>query len=124
MTISQLLPIARTLTWISYIGLLATLLANGLYKQVPVIIHLFTLAPLLIFAPGMLKQNHKTLSMLCFVCLMYFTLITVNLFEDNRNGFDIAEMVWVTLLFISAMLFSRWRQRILYQQHMESLKKQ
>lgn len=120
MTINQLLPIARTVTWISYIGLWVTLLANGLYKSAPVLVHLITLAPLLIFVPGMLKQSHKTLSMLCFVCLMYFTVITVNLFEPNRNGFDIAEMVWVVILFTSAMMFSRWKQRILYQHHVDS----
>ncbi|UTW45366.1 DUF2069 domain-containing protein [bacterium SCSIO 12696] len=106
----------KNLCWLSYVGLWVTLAINGWQSPWPV--QLFTLAPLLIFLPGMIKQRHKTLSMLCFVCLIYFTGITLNLFKPEPSTLDILEMVWVVTLFISAMLYSRSIQRHRYQQAM------
>ncbi|MCV6605960.1 MAG: DUF2069 domain-containing protein, partial [Porticoccaceae bacterium] len=68
----------------------------------------------------MLKQRHKTLSMLCFVCLIYFTAITVNLFEPNAGILDILEMAWVAILFIATMLYSRSIQKHRYQLAMQA----
>lgn len=111
------LAIARICTWVSYTGLLITLLINGILRAMPVPILAFTLVPLLIFLPGIIKQRYRSLSMLCFVCLMYFTLITVNLFKPERTVLDVLAMTWVTTLFVAAMLFSRWKQRSLRIEH-------
>lgn len=111
------LKVVRTATWVSYCGLLVTLFLNGLQQSAPLSIHLFTLVPLLIFLPGLIKENYRSLSLLCFACLMYFTLITVNLFEPNRTVLDIIEMVFVSVLFVMGMFYSRWqREKLVSQQ--------
>ena len=108
------LAIARYTCWVSYIGLFVTLAINGL--ESPWQVQLITLLPLLLFLPGLCKERHKALSMLCFACLVYFTRITLNLFKPEPGILDIMEMVWVSTLFISAMIFSRWIQRAIYDQ--------
>ncbi|MGS2724614.1 DUF2069 domain-containing protein [Porticoccus sp. GXU_MW_L64] len=110
--------VLKNLTWLSFFGLWITLAFNGMRS--PLVVQLVTLLPLLIFLPGMIKQKHKTLSMLCFVCLIYFTAITLNLFKADRSLLDILEMVWVVTLFISAMLYSRSIQKHRYQVAMQS----
>ena len=120
-TVTRHLAIARYSCWISYIGLFITLACNGIYSHTHWFILLITLLPLLIFVPGMRKENHKTLAMLCFVCLIYFTAITLNLFKPEPGLLDILEMVWVSLLFISAMVFSRWIQRDRYERYEQAL---
>ncbi|WIO73401.1 DUF2069 domain-containing protein [Porticoccaceae bacterium LTM1] len=107
------LSLARWLTWLSYGAFIITLFFNALLRDAPLMIYAITLLPLLIFIPGMLKEHYKSYSMLCFVCLMYFTVITVNLFKPEPSVWDVMEMVWVCILFISAMMFSRWKQRSL-----------
>jgi uncharacterized membrane protein len=113
------LPGARKAVWLCFIFFLLTLVIHGLNDNVSVTGHLLTfllkLLPLLIFIPGMLKEHYKTYSMLGFVCLMYFTVITVNLFEPGRSIFDIFEMIGVSALFITTILFSRWKQYSIYQ---------
>ena len=106
---------ARKLTWTSFCLLLLTLSANSLVKMQPVVIMALTLLPLIIFVPGMLKEHYKSLSMLCFVTLLYFIVSVTNLFAPTRNGFDIVETILIIILFNAAMLFSRWKQYSLYQ---------
>ncbi|MDM3870103.1 DUF2069 domain-containing protein [Porticoccus sp. W117] len=108
--------VLKILSWLSFFGLWITLALNGLKS--PLVVQVITLAPLLIFLPGMIKQRHKTLSMLCFVCLIYFTAVTVNLFEPDAGILDALEMVWVVILFIATMLFSRSIQKHRYQMAM------
>ncbi len=108
------LAIARIFTWLSYIALISTLTINGVQRAMPWPVLAFTLVPLLIFLPGIIRQRYRSLSMLCFVCLMYFTLITVNLFNPEHTVLDVLEMIEVTILFVSAMFFSRWQQHKLH----------
>jgi len=120
MNITRRLSLARISTRLSYCAFVVILLINGIAQDAPASIHIFTLLPILIFLPGIIKEHYKSLSMLCFVCLMYFTLITVNIFDPNHNLWDILEMILVSILFTSAMFFSRWKQRSLYEQMNQS----
>ncbi len=109
------LALARTVTRYSYGTLLAVLALGSLVGKQPLSLLLFTLAPLLIFVPVLLKESYKGLSMLCFVTLMYFMVTVTNLFGPDKTPLDMIELLSEIVLFNSAMLFSRWKQYSLYQ---------
>lgn len=109
------LRIARRLTWGSFVLLLLVLLFNGLLSSTPVSLMVFTFVPLLILVPGLYSERYKTISMLCFVTLLYFIVTVTNLFAPTANIFDVAELVLLVILFSAAMMFSRWKQYSLYQ---------
>lgn len=112
------LRIGRQLTWGSFILLLIVLLLNGLTTQMPLSLMIFTFLPLLILVPGLYAERYKTISMLCFVTLLYFVVTVSNLFKADSNIFDVAEVVLLVVLFNAAMMFSRWKQYSLYQDDM------
>lgn len=114
--LTQKLHVARRLTWGCYLLLMVVLLLNGLLSSTPISLLVFTLVPLLIFLPGLRKERYKTISMLCFVTLMYFMVTVTNLFAPNANPLDAAELVLLVVLFGAAMMFSRWKQYSLYQE--------
>ena len=112
------LRIGRQLTWCSFLLFLVVLLLNGLATQMPLSLMIFTFLPLLILVPGLYAERYKTISMLCFVTLLYFVVTVSNLFKADSNIFDVAEVVLLVVLFNAAMMFSRWKQYSLYQDDM------
>lgn len=71
--------------------------------------------PLLILIPGLVKQHHRAYSWLCFVILPYFIFITPALFE----AFALKNWIYLALtviIFIAAMMTSRWLQQKSYLQ--------
>ncbi|MBQ0721076.1 MAG: DUF2069 domain-containing protein [Gammaproteobacteria bacterium] len=109
--LSQLITKARVITRLSYCLLIVSLIGGGLVSGTPAILLLFAVAPLLIFIPGLRKENYRSISMLCFVTLLYFTVIVANLFEPDRSAFDVSAVIAVVTLFIVSMMYSRWLQR-------------
>ena len=109
------LRIGRQLTWGSLILFLLILLLNGLLSSTPLSLMIFTFLPLLILLPGLYIERYKTISMLCFVTLLYFVVTVTNLFAPTANLLDVAELVLLVILFSAAMMFSRWKQYSLYQ---------
>ena len=105
----------RVICWLSYIVLLVQQVAEVWLGQAPWIIWLAVVMPLLIFLPGMLQDNLRSFIWLCFVCLLYFMRLVVDLFENPHNFFAIVGMVAVVLLFCSGMMYVRWRARELRQ---------
>ncbi|PLW70067.1 DUF2069 domain-containing protein [Pseudohalioglobus lutimaris] len=79
--------------------------------RAPWIIWFAVLLPLVIFVPGMLRDNLRSFIWLCFVSLLYFMRLVVSLFADPDNPVSIIGMVAVVLLFCSAMMYVRWRAR-------------
>lgn len=110
-TPDQPLWAAALATWLSYGLLLIALLASGLTAGTPVVLLVLALAPLLLFVPGMYRRDHRSFSYLCFVALLYFVVIVTNLFEPDRSWLDAIALVAVVMLFVAAMLCSRWLQR-------------
>lgn len=106
---------ARWTTLISYALLITTLTTNSVIRSQPLVILLATVIPLLIFVPGLFKEHYKSLSLLCFVTLLYFIVAISNVFANNRTWMDIVEVVLIVILFNACMLFSRWKQYSLYQ---------
>lgn len=108
---SSLADRARQFTWVSYGVLLVQQIAEVWSGGAPWIIWLFHLLPLLMFLPGMLKDNLRSFIWLCFVCLGYFMHLVVAVFAQPDNWLVITGLVAVVVLFNAAMLYVRWRAR-------------
>jgi len=102
---------AHLLTWSSWLLLLAVQVADAWQSQVPWIIWLGKVVPLVLFLPGMLKNKLRSYIWLCFVSLIYFLVAVERLFATPNNPLAITGMIAVVVLFIAAMLFVRWRAR-------------
>jgi len=101
--------ISRALTWFSW-GLLFTQQAlDAFLLQLPWIIWLGKLLPLMLFVPGMLRDKPRSFIWLCFVSLLYFIAMVERIFAQPDSALAATGLVAVILLFISAMLYARWR---------------
>lgn len=109
------LSFSRRLTWGSLIVFMLILLINGLVSSQPFSLIIITFIPIALILPGLYKERYKTISLLCFVTLLYFMIAVTNVFSRSANQLDIAELVLLVVLFNAAMMFSRWKQYSLYQ---------
>lgn len=101
---------ARRLTWASYALFLASLVIGGYLAGTPGSLIIIGTLPLILFLPGMARENYRSLSMLCFVTLFYFTVIVVRLGAPGHSPMDWISVVLISVLFCAAMMFSRWKQ--------------
>jgi uncharacterized membrane protein len=74
---------------------------------------LIKLFPLLIFIPGFVTKKYRTYSWLCFAILPYFIWITP-LVMGRGNWSDWAMVSLTVIMFIAAMMTSRWMQQQSY----------
>ena len=112
------LRIGRQLTWGSLLLFMLVLLVNVVVSPLGLSLKVFTFIPLAILLPGLYAERYKTISMLCFVTLLYFIVAVTNLFAPSASLLDAAELVLLVVLFPAAMMFSRWKQYSLYQEDM------
>ncbi|CAA0123987.1 Uncharacterised protein [Halioglobus japonicus] len=103
--------VAARLTWLSWSALLLQQAADAWLHQAPWFIWVMKLLPLLLFLPGMLKDNLRSFIWLCFVCLGYFLILVQRIFAQPDNLLVIGGLLAVVVLFIAAMLYVRWRAR-------------
>lgn len=101
----------RIVCWLSLGVLLAQQAGEMWLAQAPWIIWLAILLPLVMFMPGMLRDNLRSFIWLCFVSLLYFMRLVEDLFQEPQNPAAIVGMAAVVLLFCSAMMYVRWRAR-------------
>ncbi|WP_235964937.1 DUF2069 domain-containing protein [Sediminihaliea albiluteola] len=99
------------LCWLSWLLLLAQQSADAYLQGLPWVFWLAKLLPLLIFLPGMLRDNLRSYIWLCFVTLLYFIALVERLFALPGNGLAIVGMVAVVTLFCAAMIYVRSRAR-------------
>ncbi len=71
---------------------------------------------LLMFLPGMLKNHARSYDWLCFVLLIHFTVGVTNAMSEHASWNDYVQTLFTTVLFISAMMTSRW-QKAVQQEH-------
>ena len=76
--------------------------------------------PLLIFIPGLMQQRFRTYSWICFVILVYFTWSVVNTMSPLVRWQDVVVVVLTVVIFISAMMISRWMQYWQYYQRQQN----
>ena len=99
---------AKTVTWISYLALIVSLLLDGILAGTSLILLILAIIPLLIFLPGLIREDHRSLVLLCFVSLLYFVVVVTNLYEPDKTVFGYFALISVVTLFITAMMYSRW----------------
>jgi len=100
---------ARILTWLAWVVLLSQQVIDAWSLQLPWVIWLFKVLPLLLFLPGMLRDNLRSYIWLCFICLGYFMALVERLFAQPGSVLAMVGMVAVVVLFTAAMLYVRWR---------------
>ncbi len=108
---ASLVSLALRLTWMSWFTLLLQQAADAWAHQAPWFIWLLKLLPLLIFLPGMRKDNLRSYIWLCFVCLGYFMILVQRMFAQPDSLLVAVGLLAVVILFTSAMLYVRWRAR-------------
>jgi len=96
---------------LSWALLLAVQVVDAWLHHMPWIFWLARLLPLLIFLPGMLRDNLRSYIWLCFVSLLYFIALVERLVAQPDNILSIVGMCAVVTLFTAAMMFVRWRAR-------------
>lgn len=105
--------------WVSYVLYLA-LIAGWVFLfresfDNPLVVLILQWIPLLIFLPGMLKGNPRNLAVLCFVALIYFCGSVMNSVLSGPKGlYALVETIVVSVLFISAMMYARYKGRRVY----------
>lgn len=97
--------------WVGWTVLLAQQVAHAWQQQLPWIVWLIYLLPLLIFLPGMLRDRLRSYIWLCFVSLGYFIALVERLFALPGSPLATVGMVAVVTVFIAAMMYVRWRAR-------------
>ena len=102
---------ASRATWLGYGALLAQQALDAWLSGAPWFIWLLKLLPLLLFLPGMRKDNLRSFIWLCFVCLGYFLILVQRIFAQPGSLLVIGGLVAVVVLFVAAMLYVRWRAR-------------
>ncbi len=101
---------ARTLTHL----LLAFLIASFCVWQVSrptgpsVFFWVVQLLPLVILIPGLRRGNPRTYIWLCFVLLAYFIKGVDGIVSPSRAWIDYVTLAVSVVLFITAMITSRW----------------
>jgi uncharacterized membrane protein len=104
---------ARVVCWTSFVVLFLQQVVEMGTVRAPWIIWVAVLLPLVIFVPGMLRDNLRSFIWVCFVSLLYFMRLVVSLFANPGNPVAIIGMVAVVMLFCSAMMYVRWRAQAL-----------
>lgn len=107
---------AHRVAWLGWAALLVQQAVDALLQQPPWIVWLFKLLPLLMFLPGMLRDNLRSYIWVCFVALGYFVLLVERLFAQPGSPLAILGLAAVVILFVAAMLYVRWRAAELREQ--------
>lgn len=103
---------AKITTHITYGLLLLSFTAWQLTRESgpSLLLWAFQCVPLLLILPGMKVASHKAYIWLCFILLVYFVAAVDGVFSPARAWIDFTALLFTTILFISAMLTSRWLQ--------------
>ena len=108
------LRVARALSLALLLGLMALLTANNLWfanlhgARVEVILAV-ELIPLLLLLPGMLLGSARAHAWTCFVVNIYFIKGVLAAFDPGRALFGWVEVGVSLGLFVSALMYVRWR---------------
>lgn len=96
------------LVWIVYVGQQVIDVARF---NAPWPVWLLRIAPLVLFVPGVARDNLRAVIWLCFVVLFYFISSVEALFAQPSDLVAVVGIVAVVALFISATLYIRFRGR-------------
>ncbi|WP_339897044.1 DUF2069 domain-containing protein [uncultured Gilvimarinus sp.] len=101
----------RLITLACLLSLIALFCFSNLFEPSGSIFRaLVQCVPLALFIPGIWIGHHRTYSWLCFVILFYFTAFVVEAMSPFGNLVDYLATALSVILFLAAMMSSRWRQ--------------
>jgi uncharacterized membrane protein len=84
-----------------------TLVAPPIDKQPNSTMWVVQLLPLAILLPGLARGGHRSYALLCFVIMIYFMAAVLNAFTPGYTWPPYVEIVLVTLIFCSALVYAR-----------------
>ncbi|MBC3464675.1 DUF2069 domain-containing protein [Pseudomonas sp. RW10S2] len=108
------LRLTRALSLACFFGLIALLVVNNLWfadlhgARVEVILAI-ELIPLLLLLPGMLSGSARAHAWTCFVVNIYFIKGVLAAFDPGRALFGWVEVLVSLGLFVSGLLYVRWK---------------
>lgn len=107
--------ITRQISLLSYVALLAvftlgTLVYPSCNRSPNTVIWVVHVLPLLVFLPGMLKQNVRSYVWMTFLLLGYFMMSVSTVFACPST-LMLLEVGLIVVLFIAAMMYVRWRSK-------------
>ena len=110
----KLMRVLSRVCFLGLIGLLCVyyLVFANLHGARPWVILLIELVPLMIVLPGMLLGSARGHSFTCYVINLYLIKGALAAFDPNRQLFGLLEMTVSVAVFISAMLYVRWRYQL------------
>ena len=110
----KLMRVLSLVCFLGLIGLLCVyyLVFANLHGARPWVILLIELVPLMIVLPGMLLGSARGHSFTCYVINLYLIKGALAAFDPNRQLFGLLEMAVSVAVFISAMLYVRWRYQL------------
>lgn len=106
--------LVRALSMASVIGLIALLTVHNLWfanlhgARIEVILAI-ELLPLLVLLPGMWIGSARAHAWTCFLVNIYFIKGVLAAFDPARMLFGCLEVAISLMLFVSALLYVRWR---------------
>lgn len=106
---------SRLWALISYLSIIGFLILNsfqitkeGAPLSVIALWALLPTLPLLLFVPGIWLRNPRSHAWLCFVSLLYFMYGVDQAFLPDHQIIGLGLSVSSIILFVAAMMFSRW----------------
>ena len=107
----------RGVSLVCFFGLIALLCVYylgfaNLHGARPWVILLIELVPLMFLVPGMLMGSPRGHSFTCYVVNLYLIKGALAAFDPTRQVFGLLEIAASVAVFISAMLFVRWRYQL------------
>lgn len=105
--------VAHAVTWCSWLLLLLQQVQDSWSHGAPWFIWSLKIVPLLMFVPGMLRDNLRSYVWLCFMTLGYFLILVQRIFAQPDDPSVILGLASVVILFTAAMLYVRWRAQAL-----------
>ena len=107
----------RVVSLACFFGLIALLCVYylkfaNLHGARPRVILLIELVPLMFVVPGMLMGSPRGHSFTCYVVNLYLIKGALAAFDPNRQVFGLLEIAASVAVFVSALLFVRWRYQL------------
>jgi uncharacterized membrane protein len=105
---------SRAAALLCFFGLIALLSAYDLFiadlhGARPWVVLSIELVPLLVLTPGMVTGSARGHAWTCFVVKLYFIKGALAAYDPSRSVFGVLEMLASLAVFVSALLYVRWR---------------
>lgn len=110
-TRSGMTQIIWALLWLSWLALLTQQIVDVARFNAPWPMWVLRALPLVLFVPGVARDNLRALIWLCFVILFYFVSAVESVFAQPGDAVAVAGLVSVVSLFIVSVAYLRFRGR-------------